>query len=150
MFVGASEIEKKSSLAPTNIVVRVHTKNYGKTRKTKGIYRKTRKPLRRREPYASFGFKITPHLRAYAPRKATLRKHVFYQYFCVYPPRETLLRKQNLLNKEAKMFPNKIKNILGLKQCFHAYVFWLLTCFQPEKTLSQQMLQHLMNCPCQK
>ena len=33
------------SLAPTNIVVRVHTKNYGKTRKTKGIYRKTRKPL---------------------------------------------------------------------------------------------------------
>ena len=37
------------SLAPTNIGVRVHTKNYGKTRKTKGIYRKTRKPLRRRE-----------------------------------------------------------------------------------------------------
>ena len=37
MFVGASEIEKK------NIVVRVHTKNYGKTRKTKGIYKKTRK-----------------------------------------------------------------------------------------------------------
>ena len=37
------------SLAPTNIVVRVHTKNYGKTRKTKGIYRKTRKRLRRRE-----------------------------------------------------------------------------------------------------
>ena len=37
------------SLAPTNIVVRVHTKNYGKTRKTEGIYRKTRKPLRRRE-----------------------------------------------------------------------------------------------------
>ena len=37
------------SLAPTNIVVRVHTKNYGKTRKTKGIYRKTRKPLRRRK-----------------------------------------------------------------------------------------------------
>ena len=36
------------SLAPTNIVVRVHTKNYGKTRKIKGIYRKTRKPLRRR------------------------------------------------------------------------------------------------------
>ena len=31
------------SLATTNIVVRVHTKNYGKTRKTKGIYRKTRK-----------------------------------------------------------------------------------------------------------
>ena len=30
------------SLAPTNKVVRVHTKNYGKTRKTKGIYRKTR------------------------------------------------------------------------------------------------------------
>ena len=29
-----------TSLAPTNIVVRVHTKNYGKTRKTKGIYTK--------------------------------------------------------------------------------------------------------------
>ena len=28
------------SLASTNIVVRVHTKNYGKTRKTKGIHRK--------------------------------------------------------------------------------------------------------------
>ena len=28
------------SLAPTNIVVRVHTKNYGKTRKPKGIYGK--------------------------------------------------------------------------------------------------------------
>ena len=41
------------SLAPTNIVVRVHTKNYGKTRKTKGIYRKTRKPLRTREVYAN-------------------------------------------------------------------------------------------------
>ena len=37
------------SLAPTNTVVRVHTKNDGKTQKTKGIYRKTRKPLRRRE-----------------------------------------------------------------------------------------------------
>ena len=37
------------SLAPKNIVVRVHTKNCGKTGKTKGIYRKTRKPLRRRE-----------------------------------------------------------------------------------------------------
>ena len=37
------------SLAPTNIVVRVHTKNYGKTQKTKGIYRKTQKVLRRRE-----------------------------------------------------------------------------------------------------
>ena len=37
------------SLIPTNIVVRVHAKNYGKTRKTKGIYRKTRKPLWRRE-----------------------------------------------------------------------------------------------------
>ena len=37
------------SLAPTNIVVSGHTKNYGKTRKTKGIYEKTRKPLRRRE-----------------------------------------------------------------------------------------------------
>ena len=36
------------SLAPTNKVVRFHTKNYGKTRKTKGIYRKTRKHLRRR------------------------------------------------------------------------------------------------------
>ena len=40
------------SLAPTNIVVSGHTKSYGKTRKTKGIYGKTRKPLRRREgPY---------------------------------------------------------------------------------------------------
>ena len=39
------------SLEPTNIVVRVHTKNYGNARKTKGIYRKTRKPLRRREAY---------------------------------------------------------------------------------------------------
>ena len=37
------------SLAPTNIVVSGHTKNYGKTRKTKGIYGKTRKLLRRRE-----------------------------------------------------------------------------------------------------
>ena len=26
------------SLAPTNIVIRVHKKNYGKTQKTKGIY----------------------------------------------------------------------------------------------------------------
>ena len=41
-------------IAPTNIVVRVHTKNYGKTRKTKGIYRKTRKPLRRREALSLF------------------------------------------------------------------------------------------------
>ena len=38
------------SLAPTNTVVRVHTKNDGKTQKTKGIYKKTRKPLRRRGP----------------------------------------------------------------------------------------------------
>ena len=38
------------SLAPTNIVVSGHTKNYGKTRKTKGIYGKTRKPLRRKDP----------------------------------------------------------------------------------------------------
>ena len=37
-------------LAPTNIVVSGHTKNYGKTRKTKGINGKTRKPLRRRKP----------------------------------------------------------------------------------------------------
>ena len=37
------------SLTPTNIVVSGHTKNYGKTRKTKGICGKTRKPLRRRE-----------------------------------------------------------------------------------------------------
>ena len=37
------------SLAPTIIVVSGHTKNYEKTRKTKGIYGKTRKPLRRRE-----------------------------------------------------------------------------------------------------
>ena len=36
------------SLAPTNIVVSGHNKNYEKTRKTKGIYGKTRKPLRRR------------------------------------------------------------------------------------------------------
>ena len=36
-------------LRSTNIVVSGHTKNYGKTRKTKGIYGKTRKPLRRRE-----------------------------------------------------------------------------------------------------
>ena len=42
------------SLAPTNIVGRVHTKNYGKPRKTKGIYRKTRKPLRRREVLPSY------------------------------------------------------------------------------------------------
>ena len=50
MFVGAREIEKTENLlAPTNIVVSGHTKNYGKTRKTKGIYGKTRKPLRRRE-----------------------------------------------------------------------------------------------------
>ena len=93
----------------------------------------------------------------YALRKAMLRKHVSYQYFRAYPPRETLLRKQNLLNKEAKMFPNKIKNIFGAETmfpciCFHAYmyVFWLLTCFQPEKALSQQRVQHPMNCPCQK
>ena len=37
------------SLAPTDKVVSGHTKNYGKTRKTKGIYGKTRKSLRRRE-----------------------------------------------------------------------------------------------------
>ena len=37
------------SLAPTNIVDSGHTKNYGKTQKTKGIYGKTRKLLQRRE-----------------------------------------------------------------------------------------------------
>ena len=66
--------------------------------------------------------------------KKLLLKYVSYQCFPVCPPRETLLRKQNinLLARKQKCFLTNSEKILLRKQCFLVcpHVF---KCFQHEK-----------------